>query len=308
MSPLAEQLERDGIALVPDLLDGTQLTGMQKALAARLSRLRWNDVDGYEQTEPYRHMVHDVLTLDQGFVDAALDPRVTDAARAYIGPAFALVEAKGWKSLPTRRNFHGWHGDAWYDPSRVQGIPRELKLGIYLTEVRSGAFTYVRGSQGREAPRSYTATEAEAHGRDKIIEVLGPAGSAFLFDTSGIHRQNYPILEERNAVFLTYHDPAVPLQGEDIDYYRYHPLLLNAAFLGELTEEQRRILGFGNKTNFIRGFQRRPDHTGFQAAARTLFVWKLRAREWRHRIGGKLARLLGRGPSRTPPPAMGAMR
>src|SRR5262249_37488974 len=181
----------------------------------------------------------------------------------------------------------------------------ELKLGIYLTEVSSGAFTYVKGTHGRQ-PRSYTAAEAEAAGPDRVVEVLGPAGSAFLFDTSGIHRQNYPILEERNAVFLTYHDPAVPLQQEDIDYYRYHPLLLNAAFLGGLTEEHRRILGFGNQTNFIRGFQRRPDHAGFQAAVRVLFTLKLRAREWRQRLGGKVACLLGRRGG--PPPAMGAMR
>jgi hypothetical protein len=305
VSKLAEQLEKDGIALLPDLLGRAQLTTMQKGFEARLSRPRWNDFDGYERTEPYRHMIQDVLTLDQGFVDAALDQRVTEAVRAYVGPTFELVEAKGWKSLPTRRNFHGWHGDSWYDQARVQGIPRELKLGIYLSNVCSGAFTYVKGTHGRQAPRSYTAAEAEGHGPEKGIEVLGPAGSAFLFDTSGIHRQNYPILEERNAVFLTYHDPAVPLQPEDIDYYRYHPLLLNAAFLGNLTQEHQRILGFGNQTNFIRGFQRRPDHGGFQAAARVLFGWKLRAREWRQRVGGKVACLFGRGGS---PSVMGAMR
>jgi hypothetical protein len=305
LSPLAEQLERDGIALIPDLLDGATRTGMQKAFEARLARLRWNDVDGYEQTEPQRHVVHDVLTLDQGFVDAALEPRVIEAVRAYVGPDFELVEAKGWKSLPIRRSFHGWHGDGWYDQSRVRVVPRELKLAVYLTDVRSGAFTYVRGTHGREAPRSYREDEAHACGADRIVEVLGPAGSAFLFDTSGIHRQNYPILEARNAVFLTYHDPRVPLQAEDIAYYRYHPLLLNAAFLGGLTEEHRRILGFGNKTNFIRGFQRRPDHTWFQAVGRTLFAWKLRARELKERVGGKLGRLLRRGRGS---PAMGVMR
>jgi hypothetical protein len=108
-------------------------------------------------------------------------------------------------------------------------------------------------------------------------------------------------------VFLTYHDPRVPLQAEDVAYYRYHPLLLNAAFLGGLTDEHRRILGFGKQTNFIRGFQRRPDHTWFQAAGRRLFAWKLRARELRQRLGGKLGRLLGRGRGSLPP-AMGTMR
>ncbi len=55
-----------------------------------------------------------------------------------------------------------------------------------------------------------------------------------------------------------YHDPSIPLREEDVSYYRYHPLLLNAAFLGDLSEEDCRILGFGNKTNFQPAFER-PD-------------------------------------------------
>ena len=68
---------------------------------------------------------------------------VTAAIREYVGPAFALVEAKGWKSLPTRRDFHGWHGDAWYDQEQVQGIPREVKLGLYLTGVHISERSYL---------------------------------------------------------------------------------------------------------------------------------------------------------------------
>jgi len=38
------------------------------------------------------------------------------------------------------------------------------------------------------------------------------------------------MLEERQACFFNYHNARVSLQQEDIDYYRYHPLILNAAF------------------------------------------------------------------------------
>src|SRR5262249_55673300 len=132
VSPWTKELEHHGIVVIPDLLTREQLTGMQRAFAARLQRQRWNDVDGYEKTEPYRHMVQDVLTLPQGFVDLALHSQLTDAIREYVGPAVELVEAKGWLSLPTRRDFHGWHGDAWYDQTTVTGIPREVKLALYL--------------------------------------------------------------------------------------------------------------------------------------------------------------------------------
>src|SRR5216110_288406 len=120
VSPLTKELEYHGVAVVRDLFTPEQLRGVQEAFALRLKRQRWNDVDGYEKTEPYRHMVQDVLTLHQGFVDLALAAPVLEALGEHVGPNFELVEAKGWLSLPTRKDFHGWHGDAWYDQARVQ--------------------------------------------------------------------------------------------------------------------------------------------------------------------------------------------
>jgi hypothetical protein len=289
---LAQQLEKHGIALIPDLLTKEQLQGMQRAFASRLRRLRWNDVDGYEMNERYRHMVPDVLTLDQGFVDAALDSRVVEAAREYVGADVELCEAKGWKSLPTNRDFHGWHGDMWYDQSKVDGIQRELKLGIYLTDVKSGAFKYIKGTHGKQHPHVLGRGEADGYDAGTVMEVLGPAGSAFLFDTSGIHRQSMPILEERQAVFFNYHDPNVPLQAEDIEYYRYHPLLLNAAFLGGLGEQEHKLLGFGNKTNYLSGFERQTTHTGFHQLMALSFGAKVVLGEYRRRVIGKIKKIL----------------
>jgi len=124
------------------------------------------------------------------------------------------------------------------------------------------------------------------------VEVAGAAGTGFLFDTSGVHGQSCPILEPRHAVFYNYHDPSVPLQKEDVDYYRYHPLLLNAAFLGGLTPEDQRILGFGNKTNYISGFERKPKHKAFQTVYQRAFHTKVLADEFSSRISARLNLLL----------------
>lgn len=287
---LAKELEQNGIVLIRDLLTKEQLCGMQRAFALRLRCMRWNRADGYEKSEPYRDMVEDVLTLHQGFVDAALHAAVKEAMHEYLGPEFALVEARGWKSLPTRRDFHGWHGDAWYDQEAVQAIPREVKLGIYLTDVRSGAFNYIKRSHRKEAPRSYSNKEVAKVPCELKVEVVGPAGLAFLFDTTGIHRQGVPILEPRHAVFYNYHDPRFPLQKEVITTYRYHPLLLNAAFLGNLSEEDRRILGFGNQTNYLEGFERSGGHPGFQAVMRMIFNAKVRVGDFTTRAVARLRR------------------
>jgi hypothetical protein len=292
---IKESLRTLGIAELPGFLGGETLAGMQRAFQARLRYHRWNDFDGYEKTEPLRHMVQDVLTLDQGFVDVALHPSVKEAVLDYIGDAAELVEAKGWLSLTTRRMFHGWHGDAWYDQKTVSGIPRELKLGIYLSDVETGAFQYIRGTHRQYQPRGWGYDEIAAFPASDRVSITGPAGSAFLFDTSGIHGQSFPVLQLRQAVFFNYHDPSVPLQQEDVDYYRYHPLLLNAAFLGHLTSEDRRMLGFGNKSNLIPGFERRVRHKYFQDVERKTFDSSLIAGDLISRARAKASGLLRKG-------------
>jgi hypothetical protein len=295
-SSLTKQLEESGITVLPDLLTASQLRGMRASFDARLKRMRWNNFDGYEKTERHRHMVQDVLLLDQGFMDAALHPAVLSALHEYLGDRFELVEAKGWKSLPTKRDFNGWHGDAWYDQEHVKDqIPREVKLGLYLTDVRSGGFVYVKGTHGRQHPRPLSREEARALPRERFTEVTGPAGLAFLFDTSGFHRQNVPILEPRQAVFFAYHDPNIPLQREDLEYYRYHPLQLNAAFLGNLTDEDRRILGFGKTINFQPAYERRPRDAYFQLLVGRSYDAKVFWVEFHQRAKAKLKRLTGFG-------------
>jgi phytanoyl-CoA dioxygenase PhyH len=286
---LAAELETNGIVVLPNLLSSEQLDGMQKAFEARLRRMSWNNFDGYHQTERFRHMIEDVLLLDQGFLDLALHPLVKQILNRYLGADYELTEVKGWKSLPTKRDFHGWHGDAWYDQNAAKEIHREIKLAIYLTDVRSGAFNFVKGSHHQQHPRLVKNSEVK---ETQIFEVKGPAGTAFLFDTSAIHRQGVPMLETRQALFYNYHDPKVPLQQEDLITYRYHPLLLNAAFLGNLSDEDRRILGFGNMTNFVPAFVRQDQPPVLYDAFSLAHNTGLRIRELRERIAARLRRTL----------------
>jgi ectoine hydroxylase-related dioxygenase (phytanoyl-CoA dioxygenase family) len=219
---------------------------------------------------------------------------VAETLRAYVGERYQLVEAKGWRSVPTRRVFHAWHADSWYDKQKVTGIPREAKLGLYLTDVDSGAFRYIRASHRQHQPRDWRNDEIEAFPSESITVVKGVAGTAFLFDTTGIHGQSWPIPERRHAVFFNYHDPAFALQQEDIDGGRYMPLLLNAAFLGNLTAEQQRVLGFGDRTNFNPAFARKARHVRFQSAhARTLAA-KMILDEFGNRVLARLRRIAGR--------------
>src|SRR6185503_5492692 len=168
---LVSELEANGIVVLPNLLSAERLCDMQKAFAVKLRRMRWNSIDGYSKSELYRHMVNDVLMLDQGFVDLALHPLVKDILNRYMGTNYELTEAKGWKSLATTRDFHGWHADAWYDETSASEIYREVKLAFYLTDVRSGAFNYIKGSHRQQHPRILTKQEVNDLPTSRLVEL-----------------------------------------------------------------------------------------------------------------------------------------
>lgn len=288
-----DELDSKGIVRLDHLISSSHLESMQTAFEARLTGLRWNNADGYEQTERFRHMVQDVLTLDQGFVDLALHPLVNGVLRRYIGEAYSLNEAKGWKSLATKRDFHGWHGDKWYDQKAASSIPREVKLALYLTHVKTGAFHYITGTHRKQPPQDIHESEITETLKSQIVEMIGPAGTVILFDTSGIHRQGTPILESRNAVFLNYHDPAVTVQEESLRSYRYHPLLLNAAFLGGLSEEDKCILGFGDKSQYQPAFVGRSSGEVLRRLFERSHRLNLFVGDFAQRVTGRLKWMLG---------------
>jgi ectoine hydroxylase-related dioxygenase (phytanoyl-CoA dioxygenase family) len=288
---LSSELDVNGVVVLPSILSDEQLREMQHAFAARLQCVRWNNFDGYYRTEIYRYMIEDVLLLAQGFVDLAVHPLVKAILSRYLGPTYQLTEAKGWKSLPTSYDFHGWHGDTWYDQKDGAPIHREIKLAMYLTDVRSGAFKFIKGSHRQQHPHNLNRGEVESLPMSELIEVKAPAGTVFMFDTSIIHRQAIPILEPRQAVFYAYHDAGVTLQAEDVDYYRYHPLLLNAAFLGDLSEEDQRVLGFGDKRNYQPAFFRNGKPTSLHRIMAAANGAHLRMAHLRQRISARLKRM-----------------
>jgi hypothetical protein len=99
-----------------------------------------------------------------------------------------------------------------------------------------------------------------------------------------------------HVVFFNYHDPVVPLSQEDIEFYRYHPLLLNAAFLGNLSEEDRDILGFGDKTNYRPAFERSSPAKTLHRTFSRIYDVSLRLSHFRTRILSRLQHSLKKVP------------
>ncbi len=243
---IREELDRDGISILKGELSSSNLLKMKIAFESQLFLPRFNTSSGYQQNEKWRFLIEDLLTLSQEFYFPIYSEDLISVIRGYIGNDFQMTEARGWKTISTTKNFHGWHNDAWYDEAYYSSPPAQLKLGVYLTDVESGEFVYVKGSHLLKYKPIHMNDRQVKDLRLPIEFVTGSAGTIFLFDTSGIHRQNTPVLKSRNAVFYNFHDPSIKLQNLDLQYNRYSPLLLNASFLKNLNKEQERILGFGD--------------------------------------------------------------
>ncbi len=102
------------------------------------------------------------------------------------------------------------------------------------------------------------------------------------------------MLERRHAIFYNYHDPQVRLQEDDRRFHRYHPLLLNAAFLGDLSAGDQKLLGFGNKTHFIPAYVRPAQPPMLYNVFVATLNLQLRARSLRERVVAKLNQMRNR--------------
>ncbi|MBY6188477.1 phytanoyl-CoA dioxygenase family protein [Marinobacter hydrocarbonoclasticus] len=280
-----DALHQQGVVRLPTRIPKETLAAMQAQFERQLGQSCFNTSPGFQQNERYRLLLENLLTLAPAFYHPLKDDALMALCRDYLGPAFQMTEARGWQTVRTLRHFHGWHNDAWYDTRHTTRPPRQLKLGIYLTDVDSGEFCYLTGShKARHTPGHWSAAQVQQMGQ-RIESITGPAGTVFLFDTCGIHRQNSPVLTPRNVVFYTFHDPATPIQALDRRFHRYAPLQLNAACLGSLTLEQQRILGFGDER--YAQYQTAPEQR-FATLHRAV-QWQLKAAltagDWINRLG-----------------------
>lgn len=241
-----DSLEKDGIALLGKIISDDDLASMQAVYTRALEKPSWNTWIGFEQNEKWRRLIENLLLYDKAFLDLAVRDDVISVLDQYIGEGYELTEARGWETVATRRDFHGWHQDAWCSEDLVPR-PREVKLACYLTDVTSGHFQYMRGTHGSNEPARMFPDRELVGMSDKIIDAKGEAGTCFLFDTSGIHRQSVPVLKKRWVIMYNYHDPTTPMGDFATGYGRYRPHMLNAGFLGGLSANQQRILGFHRK-------------------------------------------------------------
>jgi hypothetical protein len=232
----SDDLGRDGLLFRPPLMSEAQIREVRAFLAEKPARDRYRMLAPFRPPErvPAGTHVADYRLADlldcPHLLEGANDPRVLEAAAAYLGARPTLSALRAWWSLP--------HGEA---PRHAELFHRDaddlrfLKLFVYLTDVDggSGPHVFVRGSHRldllTERRRFSDSEVAEAFGDARTVSIGGPAGTSFLAVTYGIHR-GLPPAQRPRLVFQALYtlQPAVyaprrPLRavraGERVDAY-----------------------------------------------------------------------------------------
>lgn len=137
------------------------------------------------------------------------DESILAATQAMLGCRPIFCGATMWWSTPYGEPAgsdaaHLYHVDT--------GHIRFLKLFIYLTDVEAehGPHAFILGSQVERprkflANRCYTDDEMHKHyGTDRVVELMGRAGTIFAEDTSGFHKGMRPVSRHRLLLQLVF--------------------------------------------------------------------------------------------------------
>ena len=146
-----------------------------------------------DKVPPQTHVSHydnaDIVCAPH-LLQIANDPRVLALVSNWVGARPTLAAIRVWWSTPagdgTPEHAELFHRD-------VDDL-RFIKLFVYLTDVGAdtGPHVFVEGShivdRLTEVKRFSDEEVEQTFGADKILQLTGPAGTAFLENTFGMHR------------------------------------------------------------------------------------------------------------------------
>lgn len=149
-----------------------------------------------------------VLDLNNPFTKIALDQKVVDIMNSYIGVYSKFNFLNLNVTLPVQEGSNATHSQRWHRDPEDKIM---CKIFVYLTDVDEGAgpLTYVKGSQyggplrmafPQMPPKGCYPDAAKVAKRvpaDKIVPLMGKAGTVLFGDTSGLHRGGYATKKER---------------------------------------------------------------------------------------------------------------
>ena len=207
-------LARDGYCVLPRKLDADAQAQI-RAFAETVPADAWSDSGPTGNKLALRDISSATtklaITGDQlmslpAVQEIAACPELLALLQEHFGHMPILDSVGAWWSIAANRPGSAELAQQYhFDLDR----PRWIKLFVYLTDVdpEGGPHVFVRGSHQVEARRAtmlsrgyvrITDADVEAtYGRDRVDEICGPAGTALLVETIGMHKGKSPTRTNR---------------------------------------------------------------------------------------------------------------
>ncbi|MEA2553947.1 MAG: hypothetical protein QOJ65_2123 [Fimbriimonadaceae bacterium] len=190
------QLKTDGILFLPGLIspqdvqDMVQWTRTQEAYDPNRKHLgKFIAPDNVPAESHLAHYTYEQIMQCPHVMRIANDPAILGMMGDCLGCKPTISSINFWWSMGGRAKAE--HAELFH---RDVDDWRFFKLFIYLTDVDDGTgpHVFVKGSQNEDALlpiRRYEDDEVEkAFGKDRLMRITGPAGTAFLENTFGFHK------------------------------------------------------------------------------------------------------------------------
>jgi len=178
---LARRLEVDGYIVIENALSADRL----KALNAAVDRYLDAYPEEWIQMNDYTIEIENVLPRTDDFDGVLEDRQVLDILRHVIGENITFEQFSFMirNPSPEASAFRGWHRDLTRDYNRRKEIDAISSI-YYLTDVTENdtRFAIIPESHNR----LIDLDPADA-GPDEGVDILGPAGTAFLFHAGCVH-------------------------------------------------------------------------------------------------------------------------
>lgn len=223
---LAAQLDKTGIAVIPEYITGQRLIDLRQTFndmtkiieEAQPSPEKLTPAGGrLHPRSPYREYAYDekmhmTFTFDpfkygKAFLDLAVDELIVSVVGKYIGKKFMLQQSTVARYYPLDRNNFGswqWHHDSWGRKINVMILLTDVTLQDQYMSFQKGSHSLYHSYEKTVKNDRFTEAEVAAIPNLEKFDCIGKAGTVFIFDANGIHRGHRSMGAIRDTVINQY--------------------------------------------------------------------------------------------------------
>jgi ectoine hydroxylase-related dioxygenase (phytanoyl-CoA dioxygenase family) len=234
------QFHDDGFLLVEDVVNGEQLTGLQRQFMAWIDeskshttawgatvdgRPRFDVEKGHSAKKPALRRVNSPVEVSQAYDDAMMNSRMPDIVAELIGPNIKYHHSKINSKLPGAATEVKWHQDFPFTPHSNDDLVTAL-LFVDAVTPDNGPLEIVPATHkgaihGLWHDGKFTAAVADdvaGKAQGQAIKCTGPAGACCFMHTRLLHGSGANLSDKPRTLFITVYsaEDAIPLSPNPV--------------------------------------------------------------------------------------------